>query len=346
MISQKPNNIDEKNSLIQDNINSINKSNNPAFLPLYQEIFNQSLSQNSNPNLPLLTNNYIKNYTMLQSKLVQITDNFSIQKENLLSNIQMNTNNMNNTTNSFVEDDSFEKNKIKKDVRINQVTSKNNNNENNQIKKRKNFNKFKISHIEYQKIQSDKSVSINRKKHKRKYKPDDIRKKIKARFHKSIKNIINENLRKAGSRKVFTFLPQTFVSSISREKNKEIFNLSLRELLQMNFVNDNEEEKKYQNKRVDLAKYQKNVKVLEYLDKHPDICQNSGFDIISKMKYSELLEEYFHSDEFQRAIIKLREENEDEDYIREYIHRAKTYIKFFENMPTNKGKRTTNDDSK
>lgn len=33
-------------------------------------------------------------------------------------------------------------------------------------------------------------------KKKRKYKPDDIRKKIKARFHKLIKNIINENLKK------------------------------------------------------------------------------------------------------------------------------------------------------
>lgn len=36
-------------------------------------------------------------------------------------------------------------------------------------------------------------------KNKRKYKGDIIRKKIKSRFHKSIKNIINENLKKAGS---------------------------------------------------------------------------------------------------------------------------------------------------
>ena len=36
-------------------------------------------------------------------------------------------------------------------------------------------------------------------KNKRKYKGDIIRKKIESRFHKSIKNIINENLRKAGS---------------------------------------------------------------------------------------------------------------------------------------------------
>ena len=51
----------------------------------------------------------------------------------------------------------------------------------NNIKKRKFFKKFKICHIEYQKIQKDKDKeksSSNKLKHKRKYKPDDIRKKI------------------------------------------------------------------------------------------------------------------------------------------------------------------------
>ena len=52
------------------------------------------------------------------------------------------------------------------------------------------------------------------------------------------------------------------------------------------------------------------------------------------MKYSDLLEEYFQSDEFERAIIKLREENEDEDYIKEYIHKSKNYVKFFIQEPS------------
>ena len=37
----------------------------------------------------------------------------------------------------------------------------------------------------------------------RKFKPDDIRKKIKARFHKTIKNAINEFLKFTGSEKFF-----------------------------------------------------------------------------------------------------------------------------------------------
>ena len=139
-------------------------------------------------------------------------------------------------------------------------------------------------------------------------------------------------MRKAGSKKLFTFLPQVFISSISREKNRRVLNLSFRDLLQKNFVND-VDEKKYKNRNVDFAKYQRNLSVLKYLDENPEICRNSGFDLISKMKYSDLLEEYFQSDEFERAIIKLREEQEDEDYIKEYISKSKTYVKFFMEMP-------------
>ena len=72
---------------------------------------------------------------------------------------------------------------------------------------------------------------------------------------------------------------------------------------------------------------------MEYLDKNPEICQNSGFDIISKMKYSDLLDEYFKSDEFEKAIYKLKEENEEEDYINEYKIKAKGYVKFFSELP-------------
>lgn len=50
-------------------------------------------------------------------------------------------------------------------------------------------------------------IEQNKLKQKRKYKPDDIRKKIKSRFHKSLRNIINENLKKAGSKHFFFFAP-------------------------------------------------------------------------------------------------------------------------------------------
>lgn len=36
----------------------------------------------------------------------------------------------------------------------------------------------------------------SKKRKRRKFKPDNIRKKIKARFHKDLKNIINKKLKK------------------------------------------------------------------------------------------------------------------------------------------------------
>ncbi len=47
------------------------------------------------------------------------------------------------------------------------------------------------------------------------------------------------------------------------------------------------------------------------------------------MKYADLLDEYFKSEEFEKAICKLREENEDEEYIKEYIMKSKSYLHFF-----------------
>ena len=128
-------------------------------------------------------------------------------------------------------------------------------------------------------------------------------------------------------------MPQIFISSIARDKNHQVLDLTYREIIEKDFITD-VDEKKYKNKNVDLAKYKNNLKVLEYLDKNMDICEKSGFDIISNMKYSDLLDEYFTSKEFQHAIKKLHEENEEEDYIKEYIKKAKNYVKFFSVSPS------------
>ena len=48
-----------------------------------------------------------------------------------------------------------------------------------------------------------------------------------------------------------------------------------------------------------------------------------------KLSYADILNEYFISEEFEKSIQKLKEENETEDYIREYINKAKTYVNFF-----------------
>ena len=202
-------------------------------------------------------------------------------------------------------------------------------NNNNEIlflfRKEENENDFFNSLKKYMKKEKRKREKMRKK---RKFKSDDIRKKIKSRFHKTIKNIINENLKKEGSKELFDFLPQSFVSNISKGKNKEVMNLTYKQILETDFTKEIGNLNNHQ-KIIDLKKFENNLKVLNYLKNNPSISINSGFEFFSKMTYAEILREYFASKEFEESIIKLKLEEENEDYINEYILKAKTYVDFF-----------------
>jgi len=364
MTLDRPENILLKINSIQDNIEYLNKTQNYLLKPQIVQssnifppnnyFFQNYLNNNSKEGIfdkPKLNNEKLfqnNSTTHTDSNLKFNTINNINNSINSLDNLSFNqTNNSffnlnifkNNNNNKLIEPKFYDEPKAEaNNILLNKAFSGFKFKESTKYKHRKICNKFKISKVEI------KAKSSNRLKHKRKYKPDDIRKKIKARFHKSIKNIINDNLKKAGSKHFFSFLPQIFISSIARETNHQVLNLSYRELLQKDFVSDIDETK-YKNKNVDYSKYKNNLRVLEYLDNNPEICKNSGFDIISRMKYRDLLDEYFKSDEFDKAIFKLREEKEEEDYINEYINKAKNYVKFFSDLPaklnSNKNKRNT-----
>ena len=168
--------------------------------------------------------------------------------------------------------------------------------------------------------------SQKREKKARKYKPDDIRKKIKVRFHKKIKNIINENLKKAGSIKLFSFLPQLFLGNISKKFNYQYMNKTFEEILSINF---SDFQKKYPNKECDKKQFVKNKETLEYLENNEEISEISGFNELKKMKYRDILRHYFSSIEFEQSIKQLEIELEDNEYIQEYICLAKNYIDDF-----------------
>ena len=179
-------------------------------------------------------------------------------------------------------------------------------------------------------------------KKKRKYKSDDIRKKIKSRFHKTFKNIINNNLKKAGSKKLFDFLPQCFIGNVSKKTNFYCLELTFKEILLTDFISEYSD--KYPNKNVDYKKYEKNKEVIQYLEKHPEISKKSGFDIIKNKKYKDLLNIYFNSSEFEDSVFRLKNENETNDYIQEYVLKAKNYVKFYSNYGKNKNKDENSED--
>ena len=177
---------------------------------------------------------------------------------------------------------------------------------------------------------TDSNGNKKKEKKQRKFKPDDIRKKIKVRFHKKIKNIINENLKKAGSTELFGFLPQYFISNIAKKFNNQFMNMTYEQLLKINF---SELQDDYPNKACDNKQYEKNKNTLEYLDKNPEISKISGFDKVKKMKYRDIFKAYFSSAEFEESIEILKEEeNESAEYIQEYFILAKNYIDYFINI--------------
>ena len=155
---------------------------------------------------------------------------------------------------------------------------------------------------------------------KRKEKPDDIRKKIKSRFLKTLKNGINRMLENANSKMFFDYLPQSFVVDVSRQANKPIMNMKLKDLLLFECVYN----------YVDYQKYEHNIEVIDYLNKNPDVCKNSNFHIISEMTFSELFNEYLHYEDYKLELENLKKiELESDEYIQNYKYLAETFISYY-----------------
>ena len=158
----------------------------------------------------------------------------------------------------------------------------------------------------------------------RKFKCDDINKKIKSRFHKTLKNIINQNLKKAGAQQLFYFIPQCFIEKVSKKFNSQYLSLTYKELLSKDFCSE-------LNKNYYDINYDHNIKVLKYLEENEEISKKSGFDLIKDMTYEELLNKYFNSSQFEDSIFQLKDENESPEYIKEYFKRATNYLNYYRN---------------
>ena len=174
------------------------------------------------------------------------------------------------------------------------------------------------------------------KKLRRRDKEDEIRKKIKSKFHKFFLNYINKKLSKAGSKKFFESFGQYFISDITRETNHAVMKITYFQLFKYNrdkLINDEKYKTKYYNKSkyiVAIKKDLKNQETLEYLDSNPEISKLSDWDKIKNMKYSDLLKEFLASNEFLQFIKDLYEKEEN-DYIDSFKYFTDTYVDYFLN---------------
>ena len=203
----------------------------------------------------------------------------------------------------------------------------------NQLEEDNNKPSATTSKFKIYKARNKKNKKKTKEKKKRKDKPDDVRKKIKSRFLKTTKNRINQMLKIAKSKEFFDFLPQCFICNISKLKNKPIIDMTFKELMSQKFYEDNEKKKDklFLNKKTnpDKKKYENNAKVLKYLEENYEICRKSNFNVIGNMKFKDLFKEYLKSEEFEREIEKLKEEQNSVNYIKDYIIKAYGFINYF-----------------
>ena len=159
------------------------------------------------------------------------------------------------------------------------------------------------------------------RKKDRKYNSDNIRRKIKNRFHKALNNAVNRLLKEAKSEYLFQTLSIKFIQNVTKKKNREILNMTFKQIYSKDFG---------YGKKSTSKKFQNNIKTIKYLELKENklISENSNYNNFKNMKYIEIYEEYLNSRDFEKEIDKIIEE-ENEDYPKQYINLAKHLIEFY-----------------
>lgn len=165
---------------------------------------------------------------------------------------------------------------------------------------------------------------------RRKQNSDNIRKKIKSRFLKSLKKVINKNLKNSGSKYFFSCFPQSFTCNPNKEPNRVYLDMTLRQIYLTKFGCEKSDE----NYEANLKNYKLNKFVLNYLEdkNNKKISVKSHFNVIKNKKLSEIYKEYITSKEFGKEISSLKyDEKELDSYISRYIIKAYTFLSFYNN---------------
>ena len=98
-----------------------------------------------------------------------------------------------------------------------------------------------------------KDEKTKKKKYIRRFKPDSLRKKIKARLHKKLRDILNNNLKECGSKMLFDYLPQPFITNVNVIENKAYLKLTMRTLFKMVFGNKSKDKEKVKTNSKELS---------------------------------------------------------------------------------------------
>ena len=171
-----------------------------------------------------------------------------------------------------------------------------------------------------------KEKKINRRKDN----TDNIRTKLINKFFKYLRIDINDKLKSAKSKKFFKYFPRKMIAKytsliIKAKKNKTIneANLTFYDIISTNFCKDEKLENLYE------SNYNYNLEVLKYLEQQKDISEKIKFDLIKKMKFSEMFSAFLKSKEYQKEIKSLKEK--DEKYFERFENKAREILYYFSN---------------
>lgn len=157
----------------------------------------------------------------------------------------------------------------------------------------------------------------------RKYRPDNIRKKIQVGFHRYLHEKINMKLKLAGSRKMFIRLDQQLITNLSIEKNNQILSKTFSELIEEGpkIIKDGE-------KSISKKKSNTNKDTLKYIQKNEKLLKKSEFEKLGNVPLYILLKEYLQSEEFQNLKEKIRMK-ENEFYYLRFKEASNTFLAFY-----------------
>jgi hypothetical protein len=175
-------------------------------------------------------------------------------------------------------------------------------------------------------LRKKKEKKINRRKDN----TDNIRTKLINKFFKYLRIDINDKLKSAKSKKFFKYFPRKMIAKytsliIKAKKNKTIneANLTFYDIISTNFCKDEKIENLHE------SNYNYNLEVLKYLEQQKDISEKIKFDLIKKMKFSEMFSAFLKSKEYQKEIKSLKEK--DEKYFERFENKAREILYYFSN---------------
>jgi hypothetical protein len=148
-----------------------------------------------------------------------------------------------------------------------------------------------------------------------------IRVNIKRIFmNRYLLKAFNAKLKKNGFYLYFEKFPQRMAINVSKDLNKTLMNMRLKEIFRAKEL--------YEER--DNLKYQHNLKIVDEIEKNG----NPELNMILNRKLCCLFEEYLNSEEFGKIELnRLKRSNnrKDEYYIKKYVYLAKNFIEFCEN---------------